>query len=117
MDPMRRRFAVRAQAIGMLEPVQHRKQAPILLGSQFRLFRTGVKGIERDICSMTSIGLDVQRCFPVPKIISRMSILKRYNSTRKLAKYISSRSVSVSKDNIHRHSRHTIGVKAYKRPS
>ena len=67
---------------------------------------------------MTSPGLDVPtKLSRVPKIIIRKSIGKGYNSTRNLAKYISSRTVSISKDTIHRYLRDTIGAKAYKRPS
>ena len=118
MDVMKPRFAVRERAIGMIEAGSTQKTVANTLGVTIRTVRNWCTrhraGYLLDDKPRSGRPTKLSR---VPKIIIRKSIGKRYNSTRNLAKYISSRTVSVSKDTIHRYLRDTIGAKAYKRPS
>ena len=106
---MKPRFAVRERAIGMIEAGSTQKTVANTLGVTIRTVRNWCTwhraGYLLDDKPRSGRPTKLSR---VPKIIIRKSIGKRYNSTRNLTKYISSRTVSVSKDTIHRYLRDTI---------
>ncbi|KAI6656211.1 hypothetical protein LOD99_1544 [Oopsacas minuta] len=118
MDVMKPRFAVRERAIGMIEAGSTQKTVANTLRATIPTVRNWCKrhraGYLLDGKPRSGRPTKHSR---IPKIIIRKSIGIRYNSTRNLAKYISSKSVTVSKDTIHRYLRDIIGAKAYKRPS
>ena len=117
MDVMKPRFAVRERAIGMIEAGSTEKTVANTLGVTIRTVRNWCTrhraGYFLDEKPRSGRPTKLSR---VPKIIIRKSIGKRYNSTRNLAKYISSRTVSVSKDTIHGYLRDTIERKPIKDP-
>ena len=118
MNVQNSKIGIRLRAVGMLESGISQEQIAKTLGVTARTIwnwkRRHEFGNSMDDKPRSGRPTKLTR---VPKIIIKKSIGKRWKSTRNLAKFISTKSVAISKDTVHRYLRNTLGVKPYKRPS